>query len=63
VALIARYPIDDETKQSERRNSLRRRLFALAEPGSVEFDSLYEKVLSSYDPPKVTPLMGNTRSL
>jgi hypothetical protein len=45
----------DELEELERQKNLRKRLFALARPGGVEFDTLCNMVLASYFP-KVTPL-------
>ena len=40
----------DETEELERQKNLRKRLFALARPGGVEFDTLCDMVLASYSP-------------
>ena len=45
--IIARDPFRNTEKDSERQEELRKRLFALAGPGSVDFDTLYDKVLTS----------------
>jgi hypothetical protein len=50
VALVTREPLDSAAKEAARKN-LRGRLLALAQPGSVEFDKLYEQVMSTYDAP------------
>jgi hypothetical protein len=63
AALIARDPSDNEEKDAARQKNLRQRLFALAQPGAIQFDALYELVTSSYDAPKVTPLVRNTPSI
>jgi hypothetical protein len=44
----------DEMEVLDRQKNLRKRLFALARPGGVEFDTLFDMVLASYSP-KVTP--------
>lgn len=44
----------DEMEELERQKNLRKRLFALARPGGVEFDTLCDMVLASYSP-MVTP--------
>ena len=64
AALLARDPVDTDDQEAARQKNLRQRLIVLAKPGSVDFDTLYEKVLSAYaPPPKTTPLVRNTRSL
>ena len=50
MALVTREPLDSAAKEAARKN-LRGRLLALAQPGSVEFDKLYEQVMSTYDAP------------
>jgi hypothetical protein len=37
-------------EELERQKNLRKRLFALARPGGVEFDTLCDMVLASYSP-------------
>jgi hypothetical protein len=44
----------DEMEELDRQKNLRKRLFALARAGGVEFDTLCDMVLASYSP-KVTP--------
>ena len=63
AALLARDPVHTDAQEAARQKNLRQRLIVLAKPGSVDFDALYEKVLSTYDPPKTTPLVRNTRSI
>ena len=45
--IVARDPLRNTEKDSERQPALRKRLFALAGPGSVDFDTLCDKVLAS----------------
>ncbi len=54
--LLARNPIQDEIEEAARQTNLRQRLFALSDPGRVDFDVLYGEVLSSYDKPKTITL-------
>lgn len=60
TALAARCPVLDATDEAERQKNLRQRIFVLAQPGRVDFDALYEKALSSYDEPRLTPLLNRT---
>ena len=50
----------DEMEEVGRRKNLRKRLFDLARPGGVEFDTLCDVVLASYSA-KVTPLGTHVR--
>jgi hypothetical protein len=59
--LLARDPAHDATEEGERQKSLRRRLFAFAHPGAVDFDMLCDRVLTSYGSQKVSPLVRNPR--
>ena len=59
--LLARDPAHDATEEGERQKSLRRRLFAFAHPGAVDFDMLCDRVLTSYRSQKVSPLVSNPR--
>jgi hypothetical protein len=43
--LEARDPFRDIAKDPKRREALRRKVFAVATPGEIEFDSLLDKVL------------------
>jgi hypothetical protein len=61
AALLARDPVTDAHKENARQKNLRQRLFALAQPGSVDFDTLFDEVMSTYDPPKATRIV--TRSV
>jgi hypothetical protein len=62
--LLARFPALSAEEEAERQKNLRKRLFALAQPGAVDFDTLFVNVMASYDKPKVTLLVrGSTRSV
>ena len=54
--LEAREPFRDREKDEEREEQLRKRLFAFAFPGRVDFDSLLEKVLASMPEPSMHAL-------
>jgi hypothetical protein len=43
----ARDPFRNRNEDGERQDALRKRLFALATPGTVDFDTLYDNVLAS----------------
>jgi hypothetical protein len=45
VQLAARDPVSDPIKELERQEAVKKLVFAVAEPGSVEFDDLLDKVL------------------
>ena len=60
--LLAQNPIEDENEEAARQKNLRQRLFALSHPGRVEFDALYDEVLSSYDKPKTITLTTAARA-
>jgi hypothetical protein len=54
-------PFRDRSKDGERQDALRKWLFALATPGSVDFDRLYDKVLASMpNTPKTFSELGNS---
>ena len=36
------------------------RVLALAKPGSVDFDTLYERAIASFDQTKITPLVSRS---
>ena len=44
----------------KRQKNLRQRVLALAKPGSVDFDTLYERALASFDQTKITPLVSRS---
>jgi hypothetical protein len=60
VQVTAREPLSDPTKDLERQEALKKLVFVLAKPGSVEFDDLLDTVLehasdlvsSSQPPPR-----------
>jgi hypothetical protein len=43
--LEAREPLRDREKDAERERALRKLVFALATPGNVDFDTLFDRVL------------------
>jgi hypothetical protein len=43
----ARHPFRNRNEDGERQDALRKRLFAIATPGTVDFDTLYDNVLAS----------------
>jgi hypothetical protein len=43
--IAARDPLSDPTKELERQEAVKKLVFAVANPGSVEFDDLLDKVL------------------
>jgi hypothetical protein len=49
--VLARSPGLTSEEEPERKENLRKRLFALTHPGRVDFDILYDLVVSSYDNP------------
>jgi hypothetical protein len=56
--LLVRFPGLTVEDGAEKQSNLRKRLFALAQPGKVDFDTLYKLVVSSYDakvPKRVHP--------
>jgi hypothetical protein len=57
--LVSRSPAVNEEDEKRQKN-LRQRLFALAKPGSVDFDTLYERALASFDQTKITPLVSRS---
>ena len=63
AALFARDATLDEPQEIDRQKDLRQRLFAVAEPGSVDFDTLYERVMSTYDARKLTALSPDPQPL
>jgi hypothetical protein len=44
--IIARDPFRDVAKDLERKEVLRKKIFAVAIPGSIDFDALLDKVLA-----------------
>ena len=45
VQIAARDPLSDPNKELERQEALKKLVFAVAQPGAVEFDNLLDKVL------------------
>jgi hypothetical protein len=45
VEIAARDPLSDPIKEQERQEALKKLVFAVAQPGAVEFDHLLDKVL------------------
>jgi len=50
----ARDPFRNRNEDGERQDALRKRLFALATPGAVDFDTLYDNVLASMPDTRAT---------
>lgn len=48
--LLVRFSDLTAEDEAKKQSNLRKRLFALAQPGKVDFDTLYTLVVSSYDP-------------
>jgi hypothetical protein len=44
----------------KRQQNLHQRVLALAKPGSVDFDTLYERAIASFDQTKITPLVSRS---
>jgi hypothetical protein len=64
VALAEVDPPNNREKEAERKANLRQRVVSVARPGAVEFDALYQRVLSGYDASIITPLVvRKTRSI
>jgi hypothetical protein len=62
--IIARDPFRNTEKDGERQAALRKRLFALAGPGSVDFDTLCDNVLASMSNTRTTfSELGNSRPM
>jgi hypothetical protein len=45
VQIVARDPLTDPIKELERQEAVKKLVFAVAAPGSIEFDDLLDKVL------------------
>jgi hypothetical protein len=52
----------DTSKDEERKQALRRMLFVLARPGEVDFDVLYDRLLTNVPEPWVKPPIRRRRS-
>ena len=50
VQIAARDPLSDPVKELERQETVKKLVFAVAQPGSVEFDDLLDKVVLEYAP-------------
>lgn len=48
--LLVLFPGLTAEDEAKKQSNLRKRLFALAQPGKVDFDTLYKLVVSSYEP-------------
>ena len=57
--LLVRFPDLNPEVEAKRQDNLRKRLFALAHAGKVDFDTLYNMVVSSYDVPISTTLLNH----
>jgi hypothetical protein len=55
VQIAARDPLSDPIKEQERQEALKKLVFAVAQPGSVEFDHLLDKVLEYASQLSVSP--------
>jgi hypothetical protein len=55
VQIAARDPLSDPIKELERQEALKKLVFAVAQPGSVEFDHLLDKVLEHASELLVSP--------
>jgi hypothetical protein len=55
VQIAARDPLSDPIKEQERQEALKKLVFAVAQPGSVEFDHLLDKVLQYASQLSVSP--------
>ena len=58
--LVVRSPAVNAEDLEKRQKNLRQRLLALAKPGSVDFNTLYERALASFDQTKITPLVSRS---
>ena len=58
--LVGRSPPVNAEEDEKRQKNLRQRLFAFAKPGSVDFDTLYERAIASFDQTKITPLVSRS---
>jgi hypothetical protein len=55
VQIAARDPLSDPIKEQERQEALKKLVFAVAQPGAVEFDHLLDKVLEYASQLSVSP--------
>ena len=62
VQIAARDPLSDPIKELERQEALKKLVFAVAQPGSVEFDHLLDKVLEYASELLVSPATARAAS-
>ena len=60
VQLVVRSPALNAEELEKRQQNLRQRVLAFATPGSVDFVSLYERAIASFDQTKITPLVSRS---
>lgn len=60
VQLVVRSPALNAEELEKRQQNLHQRVLALAKPGSVDFDTLYERAIASFDQTKLTPLVSRS---
>jgi hypothetical protein len=60
VQLVVRTPALNAAELEKRQQNLYQRVPALAKPGSVNFDTLYERAIASFDQTKITPLVSRS---
>ena len=60
VQLVVRSPALNAEELEKRQQNLYQRVLALAKPGSVDFDTLYERAIASFDQTKITPLVSRS---
>jgi hypothetical protein len=54
----AREPFRDKQKDGERQEALRKRIFAVAGSGNIDFDDLCDKVLATMPAPESTDVVA-----
>jgi hypothetical protein len=62
VQIAARDPLSDPIKELECQEALKKLVFAVAQPGSVEFDDLLDKVLEYASKLLVSPAKSRATS-
>ena len=60
VQLVVRSPALNVEELEKRQQNLYQRVLALAKPGSVDFDTLYERAIASFDQTKITSLVSRS---
>ena len=60
VQLVVRSPALNAEELEKRQQNLHQRVLAFATPGSVDFDTLYERAIASFDQTKITPLVSRS---